>query len=115
MTFKFFKIEEFDCQETGENGMQDEFIYALDSLRSACGFPFRITSGFRSVNHSIEAKKAKPGTHTQGIAADIAVSDGNQRYLIIKHAMALGFSGVAAAKGFVHVDTRLSVPVVWVY
>ena len=115
MTFKFFKIEEFDCQETGENGMQHEFIHALDSLRSACGFPFRITSGFRSVKHSIEAKKSKPGTHTQGIAADIAVSDGNQRYLIVKHAMALGFSGVAAAKGFVHVDTRLSVPVVWVY
>ena len=115
MSFKYFSRQEFDCQETGENGMQDEFVHALDQLREVCGFPFRITSGFRSVKHSIEAKKAKPGTHTQGIAADIAVSDGNQRYLIIKHAMALGFSGVAAAQGFVHVDTRLSVPVVWVY
>ena len=115
MSFKYFSRQEFDCQETGENGMQDEFVHALDQLREVCGFPFRITSGFRSVKHSIEAKKSKPGTHTQGIAADIGVSDGNQRYLIIKHAMALGFSGVAAAQGFVHVDTRLSVPVVWVY
>ena len=115
MTFKYFTRDEFNCQETGENDMHDEFIHALDALRSECGFPFKITSGYRSPKHSIEAKKSKPGTHTQGIAADIAVSDGNQRYLIIKHAMALGFSGVAAAQGFVHVDTRLSVPVVWVY
>jgi uncharacterized protein YcbK (DUF882 family) len=84
-------------------------------LRHECGFPFTITSGYRSPQHSIEAKKPKPGTHAQGIAADIAVADGSQRYLVVKHAMALGFSGVAAAKGFVHVDTRLGVPVVWVY
>jgi uncharacterized protein YcbK (DUF882 family) len=84
-------------------------------LRHECGFPFTITSGYRSPQHSIEAKKSKPGTHAQGIAADIAVADGSQRYLVVKHAMALGFSGVAAAKGFVHVDTRLGVPVVWVY
>jgi uncharacterized protein YcbK (DUF882 family) len=115
MTFKYFTRQEFDCQETGENEMQDEFIHALDVLRHECGFPFTITSGYRSPQHSIEAKKPKPGTHAQGIAADIAVADGSQRYLVVKHAMALGFSGVAAAKGFVHVDTRLGVPVVWVY
>ena len=115
MTFKFFTRDEFNCQETGENGMQDEFIHALDALRSECGFPFKITSGYRSLKHSIEAKKSKPGTHAQGIAADIAVADGNQRYLVVKNAMALGFSGVGVAKSFVHVDTRLGVPVVWVY
>ena len=115
MTFKYFTRQEFDCQETGENEMQDKFIHALDVLRHECGFPFTITSGYRSPQHSIEAKKSKPGTHAQGIAADIAVADGSQRYLVVKHAMALGFSGVAAAKGFVHVDTRLGVPVVWVY
>ena len=115
MTFKYFTRDEFNCQETGENEMEDEFIHALDALRSECGFPFKITSGYRSPKHSIEAKKSKPGTHAQGIAADIAVADGSQRYLVVKHAMALGFSGVGVAKSFVHVDTRLGVPVVWVY
>jgi hypothetical protein len=31
----------------------------LDALRHECGMPFRITSGYRSPKHSIEA--AKPG------------------------------------------------------
>jgi zinc D-Ala-D-Ala carboxypeptidase len=115
MTFKYFTREEFNCQETGENGMQDEFIHALDQLREACGFPFRITSGFRSPNHSLEIKKSKPGTHAQGIAADIAVSDGNQKFLIVQNGMALGFSGFGQGKTFMHVDTRRTRPVMWEY
>jgi hypothetical protein len=59
MTFKYFAREEFDCQETGENEMEDEFIHALDALRHQCGIPFRITSGYRSPRHSIEAKKPR--------------------------------------------------------
>jgi len=113
--FKYFKIEEFDCQETGENDMQDEFIHALDSLREACGFSFTITSGYRSPKHSIEAKKAAPGMHSKGIAADIRVSGGAQRFLLAKKAFELGFSGIGVAKTFVHVDTRNTVPVLWIY
>jgi uncharacterized protein YcbK (DUF882 family) len=115
MTYKYFTIEEFNCQETGENAMEESFIHALDILREKCGFPFSITSGFRSVTHSLEIIKDQPGQHTKGIAADIAVANGNQRFLIMKHATELGFSGVGIAKGFVHVDTRTTVPVAWVY
>jgi hypothetical protein len=31
--FKYFKLTDFDCQETGENEMDVEFIKALDHLR----------------------------------------------------------------------------------
>ena len=41
--FKYFKLEDFDCQETGENEMSIEFIERLDGLRSVCGFPFIVT------------------------------------------------------------------------
>ena len=121
MTYKYFKIEEFDCQESGENDMEETFIHALDILREKCGFPFTITSGFRSVTHSLEIIKDQPGQHTKGIAADIAVANGNQRFLIMKHATDLGFSGVGIAKAFVHVDTRVHVdtmttaPIAWTY
>ena len=54
---KYFKIEDFDCQETGENDMDIGFINALDHLREVCGFPFIITSGYRSKDHSIEKAK----------------------------------------------------------
>lgn len=112
--FKYFKIEDFDCQETGENEMQEDFIHVLDQLREACGFPFYITSGFRSKNHSAEKRKAEPGTHSQGIAADVAVQGGAQRRAIVAHALAMGMS-VGVAKGFVHVDIRKTTPVLWCY
>ena len=113
--FKYFLRNEFKCSETGNNEIQDEFIHALDKLRGSCGFPFAITSGYRDPSHSVEAKKEKAGQHTLGIAADIAVSGGSQRFIIVSKALELGFSGIGVAKTFVHVDTRTSQPVLWCY
>ena len=115
MEYLYFKTEDFNCQETGENKMDPEFIRKLDELRAACGWPFVVTSGYRYPTHSIEVKKGIPGTHTQGIAADIKVTGGVQRMDIVQKAMDLGFSGIGVAKGFVHVDTRTTIPVLWVY
>ena len=115
MGFKYFKLTDFDCQETGENEMDEQFIYRLDDLREACQFPFIITSGFRSNEHSLEKVKPKPGQHCKGIAADIRVNNGVQRYVIINHALRLGFNGVGVAKSFVHVDVRTTEPVIWSY
>jgi uncharacterized protein YcbK (DUF882 family) len=115
---KYFKITDFDCSETGENKMDTEFLEALDNLRDICGFPFTVTSGYRSPNHSIEAAKVaagkKLGTHAQGIAADIKVSGGAERLSIVKHASATGMS-VGVAKTFVHVDTRKTPAMCWCY
>ena len=112
--FKYFKIEDFDCSETGENEISEPFIEQLDELRAACGFPFAITSGYRSKNHSIEKAKQSPGIHTQGLASDIRVSGGAQRLAIVKHASAMGLS-VGVAKTFVHVDCRKTPAMCWSY
>lgn len=113
--FKYFTYEEFDCQETGKNEMSIAFIHRLDELREKCGFPFTITSGYRDRSHSVEARKSTVGQHVLGVAADIAVKNGNQKYVIIKHAMEMGFTGIGIAKSFVHVDTRATTPVMWLY
>jgi len=114
--FKYFKIEDFDCQETGNNEMVEEFIHRLDELREACGFPFIVTSGYRDPKgHPIEKRKARPGTHAQGIAADIRVSGGAQRRKVVEKAIELGFNGIGVAKTFVHVDIRQTAPVMWSY
>ncbi len=115
MSFKYFSRDEFKCSETGNNEIQDEFIHALDKLRESCGFPFAITSGYRDPSHSVEAKKEKAGQHTLGIAADIAVSGGSQRFIIVSKALELGFSGIGVARTFVHVDTRTTQPMLWCY
>ena len=115
MSFKYFSRDEFKCSETGNNEIQDEFVHALDKLRESCGFPFAITSGYRDPSHSVEAKKEKAGQHTLGIAADIAVSGGSQRFIIVSKALELGFSGIGVAKTFVHVDIRTTDPMLWCY
>ena len=112
---KYFSTSEFDCQHTGENRMEPEFLLKLDALREACGFPFVITSGYRSPDHPIEAVKEIPGTHAQGIAADIKITNSAQRYTIIREALAHGFTGLGVAGDFIHVDTRGTVPVIWTY
>ena len=117
----YFTKEEFDCQYSGENEMSDDLLLAVDLLRGKCGFPFVITSGYRSKDHPIEAKKKqeKVGTHAQGIAADIKVTDGTQRYKIVEEAIKMGFTGIGIAGSFVHVDIRdldgNESPVMWTY
>jgi zinc D-Ala-D-Ala carboxypeptidase len=112
--YKYFSLDEFVCFETGEQDMCPEFLKALSHLRQICDFPFVITSGFRSKNHSAEKSKKTPGTHTKGIAADIKVSGGAQRLALVKHASAMGMS-VGVAKTFVHVDIRKTPAMCWCY
>jgi uncharacterized protein YcbK (DUF882 family) len=115
MDFRYFDIEDFACQETGENRMDERFIHKLDELRETCGFPFLVTSGYRSSSHSLEIKKKAPGSHTKGYACDIATSNGIQRLAIVRHALAAGFTGIGIHRSFVHLDTRDSEPVMWTY
>ena len=103
---KYFTRQEFACQYTGNNEIKPEFIARLDELREACGFPFIITSGYRDPSHPIESRKNKAGTHAQGIAADIKVNNGLQRFKIVEEAIKLGFTGIGVASSFVHVDIR---------
>ena len=112
---KYFDIREFKCTHTGRNNMDDAFLEKLDQLREECGFPFTITSGFRDETHPNEARKEIPGTHNQGIAADIKVSNGTERMNIVHQALKMGFGGIGIAKTFVHVDTRTTTPVMWTY
>ena len=117
MTYKFFRLEEFNCTHTNLNEMDHEFLVKLDELRERVGFPFIITSGYRDATHPAEARKAEPGTgyHCQGLAADIAVSNGFERMNIVHEALKLGFGGIGVAKGFIHIDGRKTTPVMWTY
>jgi len=116
MSLKNFTREEFDCQVTGTNNMEMEFLEKLDELRAYCGFPFVITSGYRHPTmHPIENKKEVPGTHAQGIAADIKITNAADRFSLVNNALKLGFTGIGVASDFVHVDTRGTTPVIWIY
>lgn len=116
MTLKYFDIDEFACSETGENEISYSFVTQLDALREACGFPFVITSGYRSTTHSSEVSKPNgPGQHCLGIAADIAVNGGAQRFILVKQALEMEFTGIGVAKSFIHIDQRETTPMMWSY
>jgi uncharacterized protein YcbK (DUF882 family) len=116
MSFKYFRLEEFNCTHTNKNEMDHDFLVKLDELRERVGFPFVITSGYRDATHPAEARKQEPGTgyHCQGLAADIAVSNGFERMNIVHEAIKMGFS-IGVARTFVHVDDRKTTPVMWTY
>ena len=116
MNLKHFDPSEFNCQVTGTNNMEKDFLEKLDELRAYCGFPFVITSGYRHPTmHPIENKKEVPGTHAQGIAADIKITNAADRLNLVNNALKLGFTGIGVASDFVHVDTRGTTPVIWIY
>lgn len=117
----YFTKQEFDCKVTGRNKMNAEFMDRLFELRTICGFPFRISSGYRHTTHPIEAKKKSPGEHTFGVAADIMSPDRDKLMQIIVTAYNLGFRriGINFKSGFVHLgigDKNLGFPSVpWTY
>jgi uncharacterized protein YcbK (DUF882 family) len=119
MTYRYFSPETdpklFFCQETGEEGIDENFVTTLDQLRSVVGFPLNINSGFRSPRHSIEAAKDKPGQHAVGKAADIALLGSRKRIILVANALRLGFTGVGIHKNYIHLDMRTTTPVMWVY
>lgn len=122
-----FSYTEMSCKETGANDMQASFMDNLQQLRYVCGFPFIVSSGYRSTLHSREKGKDCPGAHTLGKAVDILVS-GEDAFRLLSLAMRSdsGFFGIGIAqrgshdKRFLHVDGLIDEagfprPFVWSY
>lgn len=116
----YFTDAELACQETGELEMDKEFLALVNQLRANCGFPFVLTSAYRSPKHSLEAKKEKAGSHAMGCAVDIRCTS-NQRYIIMEEAKKLGITRFGVHKVFLHIDIadhkdkRFPPNVVWGY
>ena len=111
---EYFVPAEFADRITGEKNMDPSFLLKLDELRRLCGFPLRINSGYRSRDHPVEKIKSKPGTHNKGIAVDIRALTPSKRNMILKYAVALGFTGIGVYPLHIHLDMRKSKTVIWV-
>ena len=118
-----FSAGEFRCSHTGKDGMDPAFMDRLQALRTEYGKPMVITSGYRDPAHPIEARKASPGAHASGRAADIAVR-GRDALQVIELALKHGFTGFGVnQKGggrFIHLDdlpndTGRPRPWIWSY
>lgn len=114
-----FTKAEFDCKHTGENNMQHEFMEKLQAIRTEYGKSMKVTSGFRSVKHPIEAKKNHSnGEHTQGFCADIACENSTDRFSLVQLALKHGITRIGIAKTFLHLGiggVGLPNNVIWEY
>lgn len=90
--------------------MDIAFLTNLDALRDKCGFPFIITSGYRSPVYNNEVSTTGfDGPHTTGKAADVSVERNNAR-IVLREALNMGcFTGIGInQKGdnrFIHLDS----------
>lgn len=96
-----FSKEEFDCSHTDQNKMRIVFMDKIQALRDQCGFPIVVTSGYRHQSHPVEAKKARAGEHSFGLAADVQVAN-HRRWDLINNAMRLGFTRIGVSNSFIH-------------
>jgi zinc D-Ala-D-Ala carboxypeptidase len=100
--------------------MKPEFMAKLQKLRGTYGAPMKVTSGYRCPKHPIEVKKARPGAHASGHAADVAVR-GEEAHRLLKIALEVGFTGIGVQqKGegrFIHLDDLDNDlrPTIWSY
>jgi zinc D-Ala-D-Ala carboxypeptidase len=118
-----FTEEEFRCKHTGRCEMDPGFMERLQALRLDYARPMIITSGYRHISHPAETAKPRPGAHTFGRAADIAVSHADAVRLVVL-AEAYGFTGFGiqqnGGRRFIHLDdlepsaTRPR-PTIWSY
>ena len=114
-----FKKSELDCQHTGLNDMKHEFMSVLQTIRTEYGKSMTVTSGFRHPTHPIEARKGHAnGEHTQGMCADIACTNGADRYQLVGLALKHGITRIGIAKSFLHFGLgtpKLPNNVIWEY
>lgn len=85
--------------------MDPDFLERLDDLRDTVGIPFVITSSWRSPHYNQSIGGAPKSKHLDGIAVDIACTDGHDRLEIVDTALMLGFT-IGVGKTFLHLDTR---------
>jgi hypothetical protein len=113
-----FQQEEFDSPDLAGSGelMDRDLIDKLEELRTRCGFPFIVTSGYRTPSYNATVPGAsRNSAHTRGLAVDISIIDSNQRFMIVFHAIHIGFNRIEIGtkrdiKLWVHLDIDPSLP-----
>jgi len=117
-TWKHFKLTE----KTGSLGhtvadLDTKLVDILDKMREECGFPFTITSGYRTVEENKLVGGVAGSAHTKRKSVDISITDNTKRFKIIKFALNNGINRIGVSKDFIHLDISEDLPsnVIWTY
>jgi zinc D-Ala-D-Ala carboxypeptidase len=115
---KYFTADEFRCKcGCGEVKVNDRLLDLLDKVREMYGKPMMVTSGYRCPTYNAQVGGVDGSAHTKGTAADISCSFGNDRFRMVKAALAVGCLRIGIGKDFIHMDVDRDLPqaVIWLY
>lgn len=114
VNLRYFTAADFkeDGRDVSDR-MNADFLIKLDTCRHLCGFPFVVTSSWRSPEKNRRVGGSPGSMHLKGRAVDIRVSDGAQRWKVVQAAVSLGLS-VGIMQNAVHLDDREG-PIVFHY
>lgn len=95
----------------GQDKLNPQFDLILRESSKALGIDYTITSGYRSPQHPVEARKEKPGEHALGEASDINLKGMNdqQRMQVVQDLRARGvkrFGTYSDSPDMLHVDMK---------
>lgn len=113
LSLRHFTIDEFKCPTEPhypESGMNPFLLAFVDELRDRCGFPLRVTSGYRNPQYNKSVGGASKSQHLLGNAADLTPAQFTTKrleklYNIAKD-MSPGGLGWYPNNRFVHIDVR---------
>ena len=124
INLKYFKIEEFASPDDLKSGskMDAKFLEKLDYARQNAGVPFKINSGYRTLewNAKIGGRVGVGklmSSHCKGLAVDIHCNNSRNRGLIINALISVGIRRIGIAKTFIHcdLDKDNDQNVIWLY
>lgn len=119
MKLKHFTINEFESPDVPGSGskMDIDFLTKLEAARELANIPFKINSGYRTQEHNLKVGGVYASSHKKGLAADISCLNSDQKYIILKSLLTVGFTRFGIGKTFIHVDDdkEKSQNVVWTY
>jgi len=107
--YQFFTDEEVA-------GLQDSTCQKLSIARGIAGVPFVITCGLRTVaQNAALSESVQDSAHLTGNAVDLACSDSQTRYAMLKGLLGAGFNRIGVYSAHLHADDSSTLPpnVIW--
>ena len=106
-----------NCQPScSQADLSPELLERLQYARALCGFPFQLTSAFRSKSYELDKGRNGTSSHCKGLAVDLACLDDKKRYVLVQNLLRAGFFRIGIGKNYVHCDIDYSKPAsIWLY
>lgn len=103
-------------QDSEVKRLNQTLVDMLDEARDICGFPFKITSGYRTPDQNQSVGGTSDSSHLAGLAVDIGAPVGMEERIKMAWALGLvGFRRIGAYDRHYHVDIDVDKPqnVMW--